>query len=140
MRESSRQSWLWTAVAVGFAYALIGLVFAVPTTHIKAWRLAAWVVCAIAYATHIEQEKFRLRNSGFSAALHVALAVGLGAFGLAVGANIHSMTSASSNEHRGFLLLALVLWPVMTSLPAFLVASDTSLVLTAATGSATNRK
>src|SRR5216110_3338283 len=89
MGELPRQSWARMAVFLGIGYALVGIVFAVPATHVKAWRSAAWVVSTIGYAAHIAYERFRLQNSPASAALHVAFAVALGAFGLAVGANIH---------------------------------------------------
>src|SRR5215470_3014534 len=123
-----RQSWVRTIVFLGIGYAFVGIVFAVPTTHVQAWRLAAWVVSAIGYAAHIAYERFRLQNSPGSAALHVAFAVALGAFGLAVGANIHSL-SAGSTQHRHLLLLSLGVWPVMTALPAFLFAFGTTMVL-----------
>ena len=128
MGESPRQSWVRTAVFLGVGYALVGIVFAVPATHMQAWRLAAWVVSAIGYAAHIGYERFRLQNSPGSAALHVAFAVALGAFGLAVGANIHSL-SAGSTQHRHLLLLSLGIWPIITALPAFLVAFGTNMVL-----------
>jgi hypothetical protein len=70
-----------------------------------------------------------VQHSPATAALHVASAVALGAFGLAVGANIHSWSAGSTNQHRQLLLLALGIWPVMTALPAFLVALGTNLVL-----------
>jgi len=109
-------------VILGAVYAFVGIVFALPTGHVKVWRLAAWMASAVAYAAHICYEHFRLRNPPRSAALHVALAVALGAFGLAVGANVHSLWLGSPSEHRRLLLLALGLWPVITALPAFLVA------------------
>src|SRR5260370_34680051 len=105
MGESPRQSWVRAAVFLGIAYALVGMVFAAPASHVQAWRLAAWVVSAIGYAAHIAYERFRLQNSPGSAALHVAVAVALGAFGLAVGANIHSLSAGSTNQHRQLLLL-----------------------------------
>ncbi len=135
MDESPRKSWARSAAFLGIGYALVGIVFAVPVTHVQAWRLAAWVVSAIGYAAHIAYERFRLRNSPGSAALHVAFAVALGAFGLAVGANIHSLSSGSTNQHRQLLLLSLAIWPVITALPAFLVAFVTNTVLTRALGS-----
>jgi len=134
MGESPRQSWVRTTVFLGIGYALVGIVFAVPATHVQAWRLAAWVVSAIAYAAHIAYERFRLQNSPGSAALHVALAVALGAFGLALGANIHSLF-AGSTQHRHLLHLSLGIWPVITAVPAFLVAFGTNMVLTRALGS-----
>jgi hypothetical protein len=135
MSESPRQSWVRTAVFLGIGYALVGIVFAVPATHVHAWRLAAWVVSSIGYAAHLAYERFRLQNSPVRAALHVAVAVALGAFGLAVGANIHSLFAGSTNQHRQLLLFALGIWPVITALPAFLVALGTNLILARALGS-----
>jgi hypothetical protein len=113
-------------VILGFGYAFVGIVFAVPATHVQAWRLAAWVVSAAGYATHIAYERFRLKNSPGSAALHVAFAVALGAFGLAVGANIHSLSAGVTNR---LLLLSLGIWPIIMAFPAFLVALGTNVVL-----------
>jgi hypothetical protein len=135
MGESLRQSWVRTVVLLGIGYAVVGIVFAVPATHVQAWRLAAWVVSAIGYAAHIAYERFRLQHSPGSAALHVAFAVALGAFGLAVGANIHSLSTGSTNQHRQLLLLSLGIWPVITALPAFLVALGANVVLARALGS-----
>ena len=129
MGESPRLAWVRTAVLLGIGYALVGIVFAVPATHVLAWRRASWVVCAIGFAAHIAYERFRLQNSPPLAALHVAVAVAVGAFGLAVGANIHSLSAGSTDQHRRLLLLSLGIWPLMTALPAFLVALVTNVVL-----------
>jgi hypothetical protein len=139
MGESPRRTWVRTAVLLGIGYALVGIVFAAPTSHVRAWRLAAWAVSAIGYAAHIAYERFRLRSSRGSAALHVAFAVALGAFGLAVGANIHSLAAGSVNQHRQLLLLSLAIWPVITALPAFLVALGASAVLGRALGNMQGR-
>lgn len=135
MDGSSRPSWVRPVVLLGIGYAAVGILFAVPATHVRAWRLAAWLVCAAGYAAHIAYERFRLKSSPGSAALHVAFAVALGAFGLAVGANIHSLSTDSTARHRQLLLLSLGVWPVMTAVPAFLVALGTNVVLARALGS-----
>ena len=84
------------------------------------WRLAAWLICAVAFATHIGLEHFRLRSSPRGTVLHASVAVALGAFALAAAANIHALTSGTGNQR--LLALSLVIWPVMTGLPAFVVA------------------
>src|SRR5438045_9478476 len=122
MSESHRQPWLRAMVILGVVYAFVGIVFAMPASHVKVWRLAAWVVSAVAYGAHICYERYRLRTAPRLAALHVAFAVALGAFGLDVGANIHSLSVGSTNEHRHLLLLALGPLAVITGLPALLVA------------------
>ena len=110
------------AMLIGVAYAVVGITFALPATHAQAWRLAAWAVSGLAYAGHIGYERFRLHDPPPRAALYVALAVALGAFGLAVGANIHALSVGSSAQHQRLLRLSLAIWPVMTAVPAFLVA------------------
>ena len=126
MNATRRQSWLRAALLVGTVYALVGIVFALPASHVRAWRLAAWVVSGVAYAIHVGYERFRLRNSSLTAALHVALAAALGALGLAVGAIIHSLSATTTNQHQRLLLVALVAWPVITGVPAFLIGLGAS--------------
>jgi hypothetical protein len=129
MDERRWPLWVRAVVLAGVMYAIIGVAFAWPATHARVWRLAAWLFSAAAFAAHIGYERSVLRNPPRRAALHVALAVALGAFGLAVGANVHSLSLVSTTEHRRLLLVALVVWPVMTCLPAFLVAMVASIVL-----------
>lgn len=133
MGESNRRSSVSAAVLTGIGYALVGVVFALPATHVQAWRVAAWVVSGVAYGVHIAYERLRLQNSSRSAALHVALATALGVFGLAVSANIHAMATGSTGQQRHLLLLALGIAPIVTAFPAFLVALCASVAL-ASTG------
>jgi hypothetical protein len=126
MDPTRRQPWFRAVVLVGAGYALVGVVFALPASHVYAWRLAAWGVSGVAYATHLGYERFRLRNAPLSAALHVALAAALGALGLAVGAIVHSLSATTTSQHQRLLLVALVAWPVITGVPAFLVGLGAS--------------
>jgi hypothetical protein len=121
-----RQSWFRAAVLVAAFYAVVGIAFALPASHVRVWRLAAWVVSGVAYAAHVGYERFRLRSSPPSAALHVGVAAGLGALGLAIGALSHSLSAAAPSEHQRLLLVALVAWPVITGVPAFLVGLGAS--------------
>ena len=127
MDEIRRQSWVRTALLVGVAYFLIGRVFAAPTNHTSVWRLAAWVVSGVAFAAHIGYEHFSLRHAPRSTALHTALAVALGAFALAVAGALHSLLTTSAI--RLSWLLAFVAWPLVTAVPAFLVALVAGAVL-----------
>jgi uncharacterized membrane protein len=117
-------------VLAGVFYAVIGVTFAWPANHVRPWRLAAWLLSAAAYATHIGYEHVRTRSAPGRAALRVASAVALGAFGLALSATFHSLLVAPSDRHRRLVLLALAIWPVMTALPAFVVAFAASELLT----------
>src|SRR6476660_10073797 len=114
-----RKSWIPIAAIIGATYAIVGVVFALPAAHAQMWRLAAWAVSAGAFAIHICYERFRLTGSLSRAAFHVAFAAALGAFGLAVSANIHSLYIGSPAPHRLLLMLSLALWPLITGAPAF---------------------
>jgi disulfide bond formation protein DsbB len=110
-------------ILVAVVYVIVGVAFPNPPASSGtqfAWRLAAWIVCAAAFAAHIGFEEIRLRRSPFQAALHAAIAVALGGFSLAAAANIHALREGSA--YRTSLGLALVIWPIMTGVPAFVVA------------------
>jgi hypothetical protein len=120
VNASPRRAWVRAALLVGAVYFLIGRGFAAPADHVHIWRLAAWMVSFAAYGVHIWYEHFRLRNSPRVAAVHVAVAVAIGAAALAVAGMIHSLSTASG--FRPAWLVAIVVWPAMTALPAFLGA------------------
>ena len=120
MSAVAPRRWILPAVLVGVGYASVGVLFALPPTNVLVWRRAAWVVCLIAFLAHIAYERLHFRNPTRLTALHVALAVALGAFGLAAAANIHSLWTGTGNQER--LLLALAIWPIITAVPAYLVA------------------
>ena len=104
-------------------YLVVGVAFPNPAAANKTqfmWRLAAWLTCLLAFAIHIGLEHFNLRNSPRKTSLHAAASVALGAFGLAAAANIHALTAGTGNQR--LLALALVLWPLITDVPAFLAA------------------
>src|SRR6266705_5796453 len=104
MDTSGRLRWLRAVLLLGVVYLVTGITFAAlahgaGSNQMRvAWRLAAWVISAAAFAAHIGYEHFRLRSSPATTALHAALAVGLGAFGLAGAANIHAQVSGSSHQ------------------------------------------
>jgi hypothetical protein len=120
---SSKYSWLSAVTLFGTVYLVVGVAFPNPPASNEMqfmWRLAAWLICAVAFAIHIGLEHFRLRNPPRGTALHASVAVALGAFALAAAANMHALTSGTGNQR--LLALALVIWPVVTGVPAFLVA------------------
>jgi len=127
MSAAHRRPWVWTALLVGVVYVLVGRLFAAPTSHVHAWRLAALLVSAVAYAAHMAYEHFRLRESPRLMAFHVAVAVAIGGLGLAIVGMAHAISNTSAV--RPAWLLALVLWPAVTALPAFLVALVVGVVL-----------
>ena len=112
---------------VGILYCAVGIVSgffagrAASHQALVAWRWAAWVISAIAFGAHIVYEQLRLGSSPRVTALHVSCAAGLGAFGLAVAANVHGLT-VSPYRPSLLMVLSLAIWPVMTAVPAFVVA------------------
>jgi hypothetical protein len=111
----------------GALYLLVGRAFAVPATYVQEWRLAAWMVCGVAFLAHIAYEHFSLRHSSLLVAWHAALAVAIGALLLALTAMIRSLWATSAL--RPVWLLALILWPAFTAVPAFLVALAADAIL-----------
>src|SRR2546421_12845036 len=113
-------------------YGVMGIAFAAldrsgDADQVHPWRLAAWAASAAVAAAHIGYEQYRLASSPRPAALHAAGAVALGAFGLALAANIHWLVAETHG--RPAPLLALPLWPVITAIPAFLLALAGAAVL-----------
>ena len=118
--------WIRMASVAGALYFVTGYVFAAldNTTDEQLrfrLRLAAWILSGVVYAVHIWYERLRLRNSAGPTAFHVAIGVAFGAFLLAVAATIHNMFVPSPAPYWRFLL-ALVIWPLVTAVPAFIVA------------------
>jgi uncharacterized protein (DUF486 family) len=126
MDTSSRQQWLRTVILVGVVYLVVGLAFGAfarwsASNQMRVtWRLLAFLTSAIAFAIHIGYEHFRLGNSPLITASHASMAVAVGAFALAVAANVHGQQVGSG--HQRLLIFALVAWPVLTAVPAFAVA------------------
>ena len=114
-------------VLLGGVYFIVGVVFgelarwAGSEQGQLGWRLTAWVVSAFVFAAHIAHEHFRLRTRATVLALHAALAAALGAFLLAAAATLHAVR-LTSHAPLWLYLLALVLWPLMTGVPAFVAA------------------
>ena len=124
--------WVRPMIFAGMAYVVIGIGFAVfaksaDTSNVRFWRLAAWVVSAAVGAAHIAYEHYRVGGSPRAAALHAAGAVALGAFGLALAANVRWLLVGMHDRRPP--LLALPIWPVVTALPVFFLALAAAAVL-----------
>ena len=137
MDTSDRQRWLRMMLLVGVVYFFIGIAFgefagrAASSQARSTWNLFSFLTALVVFAVHIGYEHFRLRKAPRIAAWHVCLAVALGALALAVSANIHGLRSGMRVGSNQQLLLgiALVVWPLMTAIPAFVVALVASAVL-----------
>ena len=81
---------------VAAAYCFVGVAFAAlagwagPGAMRTVWRLAAWVLSLAVFVAHIRYEHFQLRSGAITTALNVSIAVALGAFGLALAANVRA--------------------------------------------------
>ena len=125
MEETRHRQWLWILLAGGVAYLIIGQVFAffagaaASANTRLAWRLAAWILSGVLFTLHIRFERTRFHSTAKTTAMRTSLAVGLGAFLIAVVAIARTRVNPAPISLR---LLALVLFPLITMLPAFLVA------------------
>src|SRR6184192_4510046 len=91
MDVSGRRLWVRAMILVAVSDVVTGIGFAAraKSDHMRLWRLAAWLASALVAAAHIGYEHYRLGSSPRPTALHAAGAVALGAFGLALAANVH---------------------------------------------------
>jgi hypothetical protein len=133
MNSTPKYSWMIIVAFTAILYVFAGLVFG-ALAHSAAskespafWRLSAWFVSAFVFSVQIWYEHFRLRSAVTSTAIHASVAAAIGAFALAVAARIHATTSGLGNQQ--LFSLALILWPVLTAIPAFLVAMILASVL-----------
>ena len=125
--------WFKVALLVGAVYFVVGFSFAKFNTWAAtdqtriAWNRLAFLISALVFVVHIGYEHFQLRHPAKVTAWHASLAAAIGGFLLAVSANIHELGSASGFRPR--LLTALVLWPLITGVPAFIVALVVTMIL-----------
>lgn len=133
MDASDRKRWLSAVGLFAVVYFVTATAFgafarwAALDLARETWNRLAFLACGIAFAVHIAYEQFRLHSSSRTTAWHTSLASALGGFALAVAANIHEL--ASSSSYRPRLLIALVAWPLLTGVPAFLIALVTAAAL-----------
>ena len=126
MTSTGQRRWLRLVMLAAAVYLLAGVGFGAlaagaPSQQVRVgWRLAAWLVSGVAFAGQIAYECLRDRDAARAAAWHAALGAALGAFALAAAANIHEIGTAAAYRPR--MAVALVAWPVLTFVPAFLVA------------------
>lgn len=131
--DGPNSRWFPMALIVGVLYFLFGVGFATLASWVTTnsgrvtWNRLGLLISAVAFALHIAYEHFRIRASPLLNATHVSTAVVLGAFALAVNANIHGYRVGSNNKR--LLAFALVAWPAITAIPAFVVALTTAALL-----------
>ncbi len=128
----ARAVWFAVALGVGVLYLVISVVFgslagnAATTAGRTRWRMAAWLISGVPFLAQIVFERLRLRNRPTDSAWHAAVAAGIGGFLLAVAATVNKMSSGSVDARYA---VALVAWPLLTGVPAFVVALAVSLIV-----------
>lgn len=111
-------------ISFGLIYLVIGILSALitnpmePTGMQTALRLFALALAIAAFVYHIKLDLFKSNNSIPKASLNAAIATAVGTFLLAILANIYGIITEADNKNQ--LLLALILWPVVTGLLTFL--------------------
>ncbi|HET7371931.1 MAG TPA: hypothetical protein VFJ20_01070 [Gemmatimonadaceae bacterium] len=113
-------------VVIGVATATFAGSAATPQTR-TAWRLAAWVLSLAVFLVHLGYEHVRTGNSDVRGALRTAAAVALAAFVLALVGPVRTHWTAS--DFGRAVILSVVVWPIATGVPAFLVSLLGGMVL-----------
>lgn len=123
MHLSAPRPWVGSAMLAAIAYPATGVLFGAlasgaPAGPMRsAWRLAAFGTSGIVFLAHIAYEHAHRGSARGSAPTHVALAVAIGALLLAAIGPARHYGLASRQA-----ALALVIWPLLTGLPAWLAA------------------
>jgi hypothetical protein len=123
---------LGVVLLLAAVYLLVGVAFAEfanwsTTSAMRVtWRRLAWLISALAFAAHIGYEHIRLGSSPRMTATRASIAAALGACALAVAANIHGWLVSS---YQRSLSIAIVAWPLLTVVPAFVVALAAAAIL-----------
>ena len=126
MDATGQRRWVGAVVLLGAVYCVVGIASAqlaggATSNQVRTmWRLTAFASSTIVFIAHVRYECLRRGNSPVVTAWHTSLAVALGAFALAAAALLHALASASGRP--GLLAIALIAWPLLTGVPAFLVA------------------
>lgn len=111
------------AIVAGVLYTAAGVIFgglagaAASADARLRWRLAAWAVSGVLYLAHLAYEA--RRHPPRSAAWHAAFGAGIGGLGVAIAAITHAIRTGNGN--LPLLLAAIAGFPVLVTIPAFLV-------------------
>lgn len=128
---------MWTVLLAGAAYVLVGTTTAMLAGHasssvtVKGWRVAAWLLSLAVFGIHFAVERGRGERR-VSVAVQVALAVAIGALGLAALGPVR--THWGEPARLKLVALSLLLWPILTGTPAFVAALLGGFVLDRAAG------
>jgi len=118
--------WIRPLLLAAIAYGLVGIVAArlagaASAQQVRAaWRVTGWLLALAVFCAHLVFEHRRVGAPLRTMAARVAAAVALGALALAVLGPTRARWG-TSDSGRAFAL-SVVLWPIITGVPAFLAA------------------
>ena len=123
MKPANQRGWIGAALLFALVYPVTGIGFArVPAAShraIVAWRLAAWAAGLLALLGQVVYERFRLRSTTRTAALHTAFSIAIGGLLLAAAGPVRAHWGSDTQARA---VLSLVTWPLIMALPSFFVA------------------
>ena len=133
MQPSAPRPRIGSILLAGAAYvaASVGAAALSGTVSARTWRLTAWLLSVAIFAIHFIIERNR-RLPRANVAARVAMAVAVGALGVAVLGPVRAHWGEPSRPK--LILLSVVAWPIITGVPAFLVALVSAIALDRATG------
>ena len=112
-------------LGIGLLYAAIGFVTGELSQSAGSpqwqnlWRLSAWPLSLLVFVCHFALERLKLSNPTLRTARNVAIAAGLGGLLLAVVGPVR--THWGEADFGRATVLSVVLWPLLTGIPAFLL-------------------
>jgi hypothetical protein len=115
---------VWAILLAGACYVLVGTGTAALAGHasssvgVKTWRFAAWLLSLGVFVIHFITE--RRRSERLKVASSVAFGVALGALGAAALGPVRAHWAEPTRTK--LVLLSLIAWPIVTGVPAFVVA------------------
>jgi len=123
------RAWMFVLASAGYVLAGAGTAFlagsASSAAAVKAWRLGSWLFSLLIFGCHFAGER-RLRSGPVSSARILASAVALGACGVAALGPLRAHWGDPARSR--LVLLSIVAWPLITGVPAFLVALSARLL------------
>lgn len=121
--HSTRHRWIRTALAVGGIYLVVTLASgaragaAASDWARSVWRFAAFAICGMVLLAHAAYEHLWFGRGPRLTAWHASVAVAFGMFALAAVVNVRHLLSPAGYRPR--MLIALVAWPLLIGVPAF---------------------
>jgi hypothetical protein len=118
-------AWIRPLLLAAITYGVVGIVTArlagaASAQQVRAgWRLTGWLLGLAVFSGHLAFEHRRIGAPLRTSATRVATAVAVGALALAIVGPIRAHWGAS-DAGRTFAL-SLVMWPIITGVPAFLL-------------------